>query len=57
MKNFVMMVLAFIIVWVVWHIVMNFVLGIVHIALIIGMIALFCWLVSQVYQALTRQKI
>jgi hypothetical protein len=57
MKNFLMLVLAFVIVWVVWHIIMNFVLGVLHIAILIGMIALFCWLVAQVYQALTKQKI
>ena len=57
MKNFLMFVLALVIVWIVWSIIGTIVSNVFHIALIIGMIALFCWLVAQVYQALTKQKI
>jgi hypothetical protein len=57
MKNFLMLLLAFVIVWIVWRIIVGFALSIIHIALIIGMIALFIWLVSVVYRALTREKI
>ena len=56
-KNFLMLIVAFVIVYVIWHMIVHLVLGVFHIALIVGMIALFCWLVSQVYKALTKQKI
>jgi membrane associated rhomboid family serine protease len=57
MKNFVMLILAVIAVWFVWHIIMGLFASVIHIAIIIGMIALFVWLVSSVYKALTREKV
>jgi hypothetical protein len=57
MKNFLMLILAIILVWVVWRVIVSLAFSIIHIAILIGMIALFVWLVSLVFKALTREKI
>lgn len=57
MKNFMMFILALVIVWVVWRIVMGFLASIVGTLISIGLIVLFCFLVYNVFKALTREKL
>ncbi len=57
MKNFLMLILALAAAWIVWHLIIGFVASIFHIALTIAVIALFIWLVSSIYTALTREKV
>lgn len=57
MRNVLMFILALVLVWIVWKLVMGFVFSLLHIAITIGMILLFCYLVYAVFKALTRQKI
>jgi len=56
-KNVFLFLLALFLVWVVWNIVMGLLFKVVSLAITIGMIFLFCWLVYTVYKAMTRQKI
>ena len=53
MKNFLMLLLALIIVWILW----GFVKSILGTLITIGMILLFCFLVYNIYKALTREKL
>lgn len=57
MKNFLMFILALFIVWIVWKIVVGFIASIVGTLISIGLILLFCFLVYNVYKALTREKL
>ena len=56
MKNVLMLILAFVIVWIVWKIVMGFIAGIVGTLITIGMILLFCFLVYLVFNMLTGKQ-
>ncbi|HZO89119.1 MAG TPA: hypothetical protein VFB38_12350 [Chthonomonadaceae bacterium] len=56
MKNFLMLILAFVIVWIVWRIVMGLLAGIVGTIISIGLILLFCFLVYVVYKTLTQRE-
>jgi len=51
-----MLILAFVIVWIVWKIVMGFIAGIVGTLITIGMILLFCFLVYLVFNMLTGKQ-
>jgi len=55
-KNFLMLILAFVIVWIVWRIVMGLLAGIVGTIISIGLILLFCFLVYVVYKTLTQRE-
>jgi hypothetical protein len=57
MKNVFLFLLALFLVWFVWRMVLGLVFTVVHAAITIGLILLFCWLVFAVYKAMTRQKI
>lgn len=57
MRNVLMFILALVVVWIVWKIVMGFVFSLLSIVITIGMILLFCYLVYAVFKALTKQKI
>jgi hypothetical protein len=57
MKNVLMFLLALVIVWVVWNIVMGLLAKILGTIISIGLILLFCFIVYNVYKALTREKL
>jgi hypothetical protein len=57
MKNFLMFLLALFLVWLVWRIVMGFITSILGSLISIGLILLFCFLVYNVYKALTKEKL
>jgi hypothetical protein len=57
MKNFMMFILALVIVWVVWQVVKTLVFTILWPLITIGLIIMFCFLVYNVYKALTREKL
>ena len=57
MKNGLLIVVSLIIVYIVWRIVMPLLVGVVAIAFNLALIALFCYAVYRVYQALNREKI
>ena len=53
MKNFLMLILALVLVWIVW----GFVSKLIGSLISIGLILLFCFLVYNVYKALTKEKL
>lgn len=57
MKNVLMFILALVIVYFVWHVVIGLFAHIIGTLFAIGMIILFCYFVYAVYRLLTRQKI
>ena len=57
MKNVLYLILAFVIVFVLWKVVMHLIGMVLAPVIAIGMILLFCFLVYTVYKAMTREKI
>lgn len=57
MKQALMLLLAFVIVWFVWRIVMGLVGGLLGMVFHLAIIGLFCYLIYVVYKALMREKI
>ena len=52
MKNAIMLIVALIAAFLVWRLIS----GVLHFAIMIGMILLFGFIVTSIYKALTRQK-
>ena len=57
MKNFLMLILALIVVWILWGFVKALLGTLISTLITIGMILLFCFLVYNIYKALTREKL
>ena len=56
MKNILMLALALLVVYFVWHLVMALLGTVISAIISIGAILLFCYAVYAVYRLLTRQK-
>jgi hypothetical protein len=56
MKNALMLIVAFVVVYFVWHIVMSLFGGILALAINLAILAVFCYAVYAVYKMLTREK-
>jgi len=56
MKHPLMLVVAFVLVYILWHIVGFFVGPLIHLAIGLVFLAIFCYAVFAVYQMLTREK-
>ncbi len=56
MKNLAALLVAFLIVYVVWHLVAGILLPILGLAFSVALFAIFAYAVYAVYRALTRQK-
>jgi len=56
MKNILMLVLAFVIVNLLWHIVSAVLIPLLGAAISIGLVIAFCYAVYVVYRMLTREK-
>jgi len=57
MKNIIMWIVAIVLIWVVAHFILGLVLTMLHWVVILGVIALFAYIVYSVYKASQRQKI
>ena len=57
MKNIILWIVAIVLIWFLAHLILGLVAGLLHWAIIIGIIALFAFVVYSVYKASQRQKI
>ncbi len=57
MSDWIKWILAFVLIWVVGGIVIHLLAGLVHIAITLAVIVLFCYIVYAVVRAASRQKI
>jgi hypothetical protein len=57
MKNVIMWIVAIVLIWLVARVILGLVFGLLHWVIIIGVIALFVYLVYSFYKASQRQKI
>ncbi len=56
MKNFLMLLLAFVVVYLVWHVVMGLISSVIGTIISIGLILLFCYFVYAVFRMLAKQS-
>jgi hypothetical protein len=56
MKNALMLILAFVVVYFIWHIVMGLLGPLVGLLISVALLAAFCYAVYAVYKMLTREK-
>jgi hypothetical protein len=54
MKNVLGFIVAVVVAWIVWHLIISLFSSVIHIAIAIAAIALFVWLVAAIYNAMTR---
>ena len=57
MTEWIKWILALVLIWVVGGIVLHLLAGLVHIAITLAVIALFCYIVYAVARSVSRQKI
>ena len=57
MKNVILWIVAIVLIWLVARVILGLVFGLIHWVIIIGVIALFVYLVYSFYKASQRQKI
>lgn len=57
MSDWIKWILAVVLIWIVGGIVIHLVAGLIHVAITIAIIALFCYIVYAVVRAASRQKI
>ncbi len=56
MKNALMLVVAFLVVYFIWHIVLGLFGGVLALVINLAILAVFCYAVYAVYKMLTREK-